>query len=138
MAEVGLAHRAGKGAAPVRLMEIDEHSVDNILGILIQYLGFSGRTSPGFEVCQYGEIAGKVISVPNPPACIDAESRAFLGEFQFPGIAIESRQIDHRLTHAPIEIVLQRNVARLFQIRHRSLSISLLKRELSEGEQDHG
>src|SRR5258708_4328331 len=113
MVEVGLAHRAGEGAAPVRLTEIDKHSVNNILGILIQCLGFSGRTSPGFEVCQYGEIAGKVISVSTPPACIDSESRAFLGEFQFPSIAIESRQINHRLTPAPIEIALQRNVARL-------------------------
>src|SRR6266478_6466037 len=113
MVEVGLAHRAGKGAAPVRLMEIDQHSVDDILGILIQCLGFGGRSSPGFEVCQYGEIAGKVIPVSNLPACIDSDSGAFLAGFQLPGIAIEPCQIDHCLTHSAIESVLSCEIAGL-------------------------
>src|SRR6266849_27341 len=130
--EIRLAHRSGEGTAPISFMQVNQHPVDHVLGVLIERLGFTGSSSPRLEVRKNCEIPGQVISVSDAPAGIDPDGGTVFGGLNVPGIAIEPCKIDHCLTFSAIEIIFLRNVARLFQIGLRRLAISFLKRKLSE------
>src|SRR5208282_1429411 len=112
------AHRAGEGAGPICLMQVDEHSVNDVLGVLIECLSFRRRSTLGLKVSENREVSRQIVSVANSFAGLDADSRALLRGFEVPGISIEARQIDHGLPFSPVEVVGLGNLTRLPKIIH--------------------
>src|SRR5579859_251054 len=136
--KIRCAHRAGEGTGPIRLVQVDEHSVNDILGVLIECLSFCRRSTLGLKVSEDREVSRQIVSVANSFARLDADSRTLLRRFEVPDISIEARQINHGLPFSPIEVVRLRNLTRLLKRIHCTLAISRLKREFSEAQKDHG
>src|SRR5882762_11960368 len=102
--EIRLAHRSGEGTAPISFMQVNEHTVDHILSVLIERLGFTGGSSPDLEVCKNCEIPGKVISVSDAPAGIDPDGGTVFGGLDVPGIAIEPCKIGRASCRERVEL----------------------------------
>src|SRR6266446_5721434 len=113
-------------------MEVDEHSVNDILSVLIERLSFCRRSTLGLKVRQYRKVSRQIVSVADSLAGLDTQSRALFRGLEVPGISIEARQINHGLAFSPIEVVPLRDLTRLFKRFHRAFAISRLKREFSE------
>src|SRR5207302_10276727 len=65
--QVRVAHRASQGATPISLLQVDEHSVDNVLGIFVELLGFLDGAAPCFQVSERRQVSRKIVSVANAP-----------------------------------------------------------------------
>src|SRR5882672_7796577 len=126
------AHRPGEGTGPIRLMQIHEHSVNDILGVLIKRLSFCGRSTLGLKVSQNCKVSRQKVPVSDSFAGLDAQSRTFLCGLDITGLSIEARQVNHGLPLSPIEVVLLRDLTRLLKKIHCTLTISRLKRDLAE------
>src|SRR6267378_1497489 len=109
------AHRAGEGTGPIRLMQVDEHSVNDILGILIKRLSFCRGSTLGLKVSQNRKVSRQEVPVSDSFACLDAQSRTLFCGLEIPGLSIEARQINHGLPLSPIEVVTLRNLTRLLK-----------------------
>src|SRR6266403_672673 len=132
------AHRPGQGTGPIRFMQVDEHSVNDILGVLIKRISFCRRSTLGLKVSQNRKVSRQKVPVPDSFAGLDAQSRTLFCGLEIPGISIEARQINHGLPLSPIEVVPLRDLTRLLKRIYCTLAISRLKRELSEAKKDHG
>src|SRR5277367_3947748 len=130
--KVRRAHRAGEGTGPIRLMEVNEHSVNDVLGVLIECLSFCRRSTLGLKVGENRKVSRQIVSVADSLARRDAQSRAFFRRFEVPGASIHARQINHGLTFGPIEVVSLCDLTRLLKRIHCTLAISRLKREFSQ------
>src|SRR6267378_378970 len=97
------AHRAGEGTGPIRLMQVDEHPVNDILGVLIECLSFCCRSTLGLKISENREVSRQIVSVADSLARIDTQSRTLFRGLEVPGISIEARQINHGLPFSPVE-----------------------------------
>src|SRR5580704_13785217 len=120
------AHRTGEGTGPIRLVQVDEHSVNDVLGILIQCLSFCCRSTLGLKVGQNGKVSRQIVSVADSLAGLDTQSRALFRGFEVTRISIETRQVDHGLPFSPVEVVPLRDLTCLLKRIHCTLAISRL------------
>src|SRR5690349_8119006 len=99
--KISRAHCAGEGTRPIRLVQVDKHSVNDVLRVLIECLGFCRRSTLGLKVSENRKVSRQIVSVANSFAGLDSDSRALLRGFETPGISIEASQIDHGLPFSP-------------------------------------
>src|SRR5258708_849787 len=95
------AHRPGKRTGPIRLMQVDEHSVNDVLGVLIKRLSFCRRSTLCLKVSENREVSRQIVSVANSFAGLDADSRTLLRGFEAPGISLATRLSNSALPFSP-------------------------------------
>src|ERR1700692_3624556 len=106
--KVRRAHRAGEGTGPIRLMQVEEHSVNDVLGVLIECLSFYRRSTLSLKVRQNRKVPRQIVSVAVWVAGCYTQSRTLFGGFEVPSISIEARQVNHGLPFSPIKVVCLR------------------------------
>src|SRR2546427_11147873 len=106
------AHRAGERTGPIRLMQVDEHSVNDVLGVLIECLSFYRRSTLGLKVSENREASWQIVSVADPVAGRYTQSRTLFRGLAVPGISIEARPVNHGLPFSPVGVVPVRNLPR--------------------------
>src|SRR6266568_2035179 len=96
-------------------MQVDEHSVNDVLGVLIECLSLCRRSTLGLKISQNRKVSRQIVSVPDSLARLDTQGRTLFRGFEVTGISIEARQIDHGLPFSPIEVIPVRDLTRLLK-----------------------
>ncbi len=132
MSKVGLAHCCGNGTVPIWLIDADEHSLNHIFGLFVESICFGKVSTTRLQISEHRQVARHIITITNALARGQTLSRTRIRCGKISGITINLRQFEHGVGFHPVELSLGRELAGIFQILHRLLSVTLLCRQFSE------
>ncbi len=114
MQEVCVTHCVRQRAIPICLVCIDEHAVNHIFGLVIQFFRSVWISLTRLEVCEHGQIPRQIVAITYFSAHIDSNRSPFFGRPEVAPIAVDFCEIKHCLCRHPKKGVLPPKIARSF------------------------